>query len=72
MFPYCLQLILKLLEKDITGTKLHKKVRNTKIIKSIQQFLLSEKLTNWIRFSLPLFQKLTDETERWVKISKET
>ena len=56
----------------MTGPKLHKKVRNTKIINSIQQFLLSEKPINWIRFSLPLFQKLTDEMERWVKISQET
>ena len=72
MAVYCLQVILKLLEKDITGTKLPKKVINTKIIKSIQQFLLSEKPTNWIRFLLPLFQKRTDEMERWVKISKET
>ena len=33
---YCLKFILKLLEKYITGARLHKKARNTKVIKSIQ------------------------------------
>ena len=61
-------IISKLLKECITGTKLRKKVRNTKIIKSTQQFLLSEKPINWMRFLLPLFQK-TDEMTRQVKIS---
>ena len=66
---YCLQFILKLLERYVTGTKFHKKVKNTKIIKSIQKCLLSEKPINWMRISLPLFQKLTTEMKKWVKIS---
>ena len=32
---YCLKLYLKLLKKHITGTKLHKKAGNTKLIKSV-------------------------------------
>ena len=49
-----------MLEKDITGTKLRKKVKNTKVVKSIQQFLLSEKPINWVRFLLPLSRKLRE------------
>ena len=36
LVAYCLKFILKLLKKHVAGTNLHKKVRNTKILKSIQ------------------------------------
>ena len=60
---------MKALKKRLTGRNLNKKARNTKTIKSIQKFILPGKRLKWMRFSLPLFRKLTHEIKMWVKIS---
>ena len=52
MFVDCPKTILKVFKKHVTGTNFHKKPKSTKIIKSNQYFLLSEKSTKWSKFWL--------------------
>ena len=52
----CPKTILKVLKRHITGTDFHKKTKSTKIVKSIQYFLPSEKSIKLSKFWITFFK----------------
>ena len=56
MITDCLKTVLKVLKRHITRENFHKKSKSTKIVKSVQYFLSSEKLIKLSQFWITFFK----------------